>query len=133
MTEMQALPDDHPKLKKWNRYKRTQEFTNARRWALHEKHLDGSLWAVFNEGFESGIDIERQRTVERIEQLEAALRSARYLPIDRDTDTLEGYAGVIRTITAEALNIPQIVGDCAPSTEMVSGSDFIEMGYGDDD
>ncbi len=63
---------------------------------------------------------------ERIETLEAALRSARYLPIDRDTDTLEGYAGAIRTITAEALNIPQTAGDTVTVAAVDVATDRIE-------
>ncbi len=68
MSVKQALPEDHPKLKKWNRYKDTEEFKNARKWAKFDEHLDGSLWAAFDEGFESGVDIDRQRTADVSEE-----------------------------------------------------------------
>lgn len=31
----------------------TDSFANARRWALHDEHVDGSLWAAFMAGWET--------------------------------------------------------------------------------
>lgn len=35
----------------WNAYKATDEFANTRKWARHEQHVEGSLWAAFFQGF----------------------------------------------------------------------------------
>jgi hypothetical protein len=35
----------------WEAYKLTDEYANTRRWALHEQHVDGSLWAAFVVGW----------------------------------------------------------------------------------
>jgi len=44
---MQAVQKDAPVMVAWNNYKSCDEFKNARKWALHEEHVDGSLWAAF--------------------------------------------------------------------------------------
>lgn len=49
------LPKDHPALVAWETYKSTEDFENTKRWALEEKHTDGSLWAAFYQGW-SAID-----------------------------------------------------------------------------
>jgi len=46
-----AVSSDAPVMKAWEAYKQRDEFANTRRWALHEKHVDGSLWAAFYHGF----------------------------------------------------------------------------------
>lgn len=48
---MQAVQKDAPVMVAWNNYKSCDEFKNARKWALHEEHVDGSLWAAFYAGF----------------------------------------------------------------------------------
>ena len=48
---MQAIKEDAPVMKAWNNYKSSDEFKNTRKWALHEEHVDGSLWAAFYAGF----------------------------------------------------------------------------------
>lgn len=44
-------PNDSPLMKAWQAYKQTPEYANTRKWALDERHVDGSLWAAFSEGF----------------------------------------------------------------------------------
>lgn len=38
----------------WERYIETEEYANTQRWALHEQHVDGSLWAAFEAGYRAG-------------------------------------------------------------------------------
>ncbi len=49
----EELPRGHPLRTAFDRYKRTVEYENTRRWALHERHVDGSLWAAFMAGYKS--------------------------------------------------------------------------------
>lgn len=44
---------DDPRMLAWNAYKATPEYANTRKWALHEEHVDGSLWAAFFAGFQA--------------------------------------------------------------------------------
>lgn len=56
MAVMMALPADDPRMKAWEAYKATPEYANTRKWALHEAHVEGSLWAAFLEGLDSRDD-----------------------------------------------------------------------------
>jgi hypothetical protein len=47
------VPKDHPLMKAWEAHKATEDFSNSRKWALHEEHLDGSLWALFSAGWQA--------------------------------------------------------------------------------
>ncbi len=47
----EELPPDSPLRVAFDKYKATSEYANTRRWALHERHVDGSLWAAFMAGF----------------------------------------------------------------------------------
>lgn len=51
MSVSAAVPSDHPLMKAWEAYKQTEDFANSRKWAMHDQHLDGSLWAAFEQGF----------------------------------------------------------------------------------
>lgn len=50
-TVMQQVKSDAPVMKAWNNYKAGDDFQNTRRWALHESHVNGSLWAAFYAGY----------------------------------------------------------------------------------
>jgi hypothetical protein len=45
------VPTDHPLMQAWTAHKATEEYANSRRWAHHEEHVDGSLWALFMAGY----------------------------------------------------------------------------------
>lgn len=47
----QPLPNDSQIMKAWEAYKATDDYANTRRWALHEAHVDGQLWAAFMVGW----------------------------------------------------------------------------------
>lgn len=53
--ETQPLPADHPLTIAWEAYKKTDAYANTRRWALHEQHVEGSLWACYRDGYAAGI------------------------------------------------------------------------------
>lgn len=46
-----TVPKDHPLMVAWTAYKDTEDYANTRRWAAHDAHVDGSLWAAFERGW----------------------------------------------------------------------------------
>jgi hypothetical protein len=52
---MRPVGKDEPVMIAWNRYTGTDDFPNTRRWALHEQHVEGSLWAAFSAGFHAAL------------------------------------------------------------------------------
>jgi len=52
MPTMTPVPHDALSMVAWNSYQKTEDFENTKRWA--EAHLQGSLWAVFEAGFQAG-------------------------------------------------------------------------------
>lgn len=53
---MAPVPADDPLMVAWEAYKSTPEYENTRKWALVERHVDGSLWAAFEAGFRSSME-----------------------------------------------------------------------------
>jgi hypothetical protein len=51
MNVMAPVPPDSPLMIAWELYSATEAYANTRRWALHDQHVDGSLWAAFHEGW----------------------------------------------------------------------------------
>jgi hypothetical protein len=49
-----SLPVDSPVRKAWERYQRSESWTNTRKWANDPEHVHGSLWASFLAGFNAG-------------------------------------------------------------------------------
>ena len=45
------LPKDHPAIVAWDDYQQTEDYSNGFRWAAHEEHRQGSMWAAFHAGF----------------------------------------------------------------------------------
>lgn len=57
---MTEVPLTHPMRAAWEKYKETDEYANARKWALHpdaeeRQYVDGSMWAAFCEGWNAGL------------------------------------------------------------------------------
>jgi hypothetical protein len=50
----QAVAQDDPLMVSWKAYQQTDAFANSKKWAAHEQHIMGSLWAVFENGFRAG-------------------------------------------------------------------------------
>ena len=61
------------------------------------KHLSAEVRALKDEVYRRDCDLEGAN--EEVVKLRTLLRTIRYLPIDRDTDSLEGYTGAVRAIT----------------------------------
>lgn len=67
MPAMQKVPDDHPLMIAWEKYKVTEEAASADKWArtirlsellqgeviVSHPYLEGSLWAAFVAGFKA--------------------------------------------------------------------------------
>ena len=52
MEEVQTpVTEDAPVMVAWERYKKTESYANARKWAMTEDHVDGSMWSAFERGF----------------------------------------------------------------------------------
>ena len=70
MTAMAKVPDDHPLMIAWEKYRATEEAANSDKWArtldvsepmqgqiiVEHRHLSGALWATFAAGFNAGKD-----------------------------------------------------------------------------
>jgi hypothetical protein len=102
MTAMAQVPKDSPLMKAWERYKASDEYENTRRWALHDKHVDGSLWAAFVEGWnsrprEDQLEAALETVVERLDNL---LHAAK-LPL-RPQIHFEGLVGGLTSVLGEA-------------------------------
>lgn len=54
-----AVPEDHPLMVAWSKYKATDDFSNAKKWAVHTEHSEGSLWAAFLAGFAACEELPR--------------------------------------------------------------------------
>lgn len=72
MSSSAPLPKDAPLIVIWEKFKTTPEFENARKWALHSEHLNGSLWSVFaagwlaRESYSAAIPINKRRRAKRL-------------------------------------------------------------------
>lgn len=54
MTAMGPVDTESPLWKAWAKYTTTDDYANTKRWAVHEQHTEGSLWAAFEHGFHAG-------------------------------------------------------------------------------
>lgn len=71
MPVITPLPNGHPLMLAWESHKATEEYANTRRWALHDAHVDGSLWAAFVQGWnarEPAPDAERDALKAEVEK-----------------------------------------------------------------
>lgn len=82
---MAALPDDHPMMIAWEAHRKTPDFANSRYWSANDKHVDGSLWAVFCAGWEAGIE----SASDRIHELEVFIEAEGRCLITPANDTDE--------------------------------------------
>jgi hypothetical protein len=48
---MVALPKDSPIMRAWDAYKATPDYANSLKWAAHDEHRVGSMWAAFLQGW----------------------------------------------------------------------------------
>ena len=37
----------------WQKYRQTEQYANAAKWATHAEHTEGSMWAAFTAGFKA--------------------------------------------------------------------------------
>lgn len=51
MSSSTPIPEGHPLKIAWDAYQQTEDFKNTRYWAHFDRHLDGSLWAAFMNGW----------------------------------------------------------------------------------
>lgn len=58
MSAMQPVPADHPLMLAWAAHKQTDNYANSKRWAANEQHLDGSLWALFDAGWNAAMSAQ---------------------------------------------------------------------------
>lgn len=42
-------------MRAWEMWSETEDWENARRWALHEEHVDGSLWEAFRAAYDAAL------------------------------------------------------------------------------
>ena len=49
---MEVVPKESLLRIEWEKYIKTEDYTNTKKWARFKEHIDGSLWAAFTKGFE---------------------------------------------------------------------------------
>lgn len=62
---MMQVPPSSPLMLAWAVYKATDEYRNKRQWALQEAHVDGALWDVFVQGYQSAFVSDSLMLTER--------------------------------------------------------------------
>ncbi len=60
-TAMTPVSKDAPVMTAWIAYKQSADYSNTRKWATDDRHVDGSLWAAFEAGFNSANMLSGQR------------------------------------------------------------------------
>lgn len=68
MSAMTPVPKDDPMMKVWEAFKQTAEYANAKTWAANPNHREGSLWAMYSQGFKDAT----QRAGDLHEQTDSA-------------------------------------------------------------
>ena len=53
---MAPVPKDSPLMVAWEAYKASEGYANTKAWALNPQHVDGSLWAAFQAGYEAALE-----------------------------------------------------------------------------
>lgn len=51
---MTPVDPNSPLSKMWEEWKSSDDYANSRKWAMHEDHIEGSLWNAFMRGFMAG-------------------------------------------------------------------------------
>ena len=51
---MTDVPSTDPMMVAWESYRASANYANTRKWATKDRHVDGSLWAAFCEGWSAG-------------------------------------------------------------------------------
>jgi hypothetical protein len=85
MSTMRPVGPDEPLMVAWTAFQATPEFENAKKWAYDARHLQGSLWAMFEAGFNARPRAEGTEAMARDKRLRFELDHAL-----RDFDTLLG-------------------------------------------
>lgn len=79
MSTQTVVPKTDPLMAAWEKFQSSKDFQNAKGWAAHPEHLQGSLWAMFVAGFRAAT----KRAGFLHEQVDSA----------SDTERLEGIPG----------------------------------------
>lgn len=53
MPAMTGVPNDDPLMIAWEKYSTCSDYANSLKWAAHDEHRQGSMWAVFMAGWEA--------------------------------------------------------------------------------
>ena len=51
MDQQTPVSQGDPLWEAWLLYEKSESYRNTRKWALHDQHVDGSLWAAFMAGW----------------------------------------------------------------------------------
>ena len=60
MSATAEVPLTRPMRLTWEKYQTTDAYRNARRWAVWENNIDGSMWAAFCVGWEMALAEKRE-------------------------------------------------------------------------
>ena len=113
MSTMTPVPKDHPLAIAWAAYQKTEDFANASQWAtvtettIQHPYLQGSLWAMFMEGYKrgSGIGTAKMLGCFKLHEAEevanaAILKMPKYVRQDNGEETVSIHNVRIAVIAA---------------------------------
>lgn len=69
------LSANDPRMVAWEQFKTTAEYANIKKWAGHDEHVEGSLWAAFLVGCGIAPDTYRRAAIEACRQRDDAAKS----------------------------------------------------------
>ena len=73
MSIMGKLPDDHPLMLAWTRYKASADFANTRRWMVTGvisndlQMMDGQFWGAFVAGWDAALKVGEKAALDAID------------------------------------------------------------------
>ena len=74
MSALTPFPASDPRMVAWKAYQATNEYANSRKWALHEEHVEGSLWAAFLAAWELARAEQREADAYQLAEFAHRLR-----------------------------------------------------------
>lgn len=67
MSAQSPVPEGHPMMQAWERYKASSEYANSFRWAAQEQNRAGSMWAAFVAGWQAATDPRQEPPTPRLD------------------------------------------------------------------
>ena len=122
MTAQSPLPKDDPRLVAWEAYKATNDYANTRQWALHEAHVDGSLWAAFIAGTAIATLSPNGVSQSAVEQVSRAIALSDGMAADLPDFDWRPWEANARAAIATLTRSDSVRCKCCPGFDVCAGS-----------